>query len=136
MIPLKGILYCILSYKRYNKINIVKLFLFIFSNGRAVHYNGSSLLQWKSVRLDVTLSAGDVAGIGWERQGDSPPVQGQQVKGQVYFTYNGQRLTPTLDDVSGSMWPVVHIQKKVNLPFSMFLCFPVTINICLTISHV
>ncbi|ERE76481.1 putative E3 ubiquitin-protein ligase C12orf51-like protein [Cricetulus griseus] len=28
------------------------------NNGRAVHYNGSSLLQWKSVRLDVTLSPG------------------------------------------------------------------------------
>ncbi|KAG9330582.1 hypothetical protein JZ751_023823 [Albula glossodonta] len=25
------------------------------NNGRAVHYNGSSLLQWKSVRLDVAL---------------------------------------------------------------------------------
>lgn len=28
------------------------------SNGRAVHYNGSSLLQWKSVRLDVALLPG------------------------------------------------------------------------------
>lgn len=32
------------------------------SNGRAVHYNGSSLLQWKSVRLDVTLSPGECGG--------------------------------------------------------------------------
>lgn len=30
------------------------------SNGRAVHYNGSSLLQWKSVRLDVTLLPGEM----------------------------------------------------------------------------
>lgn len=29
------------------------------SNGRAVHYNGSSLLQWKSVRLDVGLLPGE-----------------------------------------------------------------------------
>lgn len=29
------------------------------SNGRAVHYNGSSLLQWKSVRLDVALLPGE-----------------------------------------------------------------------------
>lgn len=29
------------------------------SNGRAVHYNGSSLLQWKSVRLDVALLPGN-----------------------------------------------------------------------------
>ncbi len=89
--------------------------LFIFhSNGRAVHYNGSSLLQWKSVRLDVTLNSGDIAGIGWERQGDSPPLPGQTVKGIVYFTHNGRRLAPTLDDVAGGMWPVVHIQKKVG----------------------
>ncbi|XP_078681858.1 putative E3 ubiquitin-protein ligase HECTD4 [Branchiostoma floridae x Branchiostoma belcheri] len=82
------------------------------NNGRAVHYNGSSLLQWKSARLDVTLSAGDVAGIGWERVGEAPSVQGEQVKGRVYFTYNGQRLPAVLDDVSGGMWPVIHIQKK------------------------
>ncbi len=31
------------------------------SNGRAVHYNGSSLLQWKSVRLDVALLPGETA---------------------------------------------------------------------------
>lgn len=31
------------------------------SNGRAVHYNGSSLLQWKSVRLDVALLPGERA---------------------------------------------------------------------------
>ncbi|KAI8513246.1 putative E3 ubiquitin-protein ligase HTD4 [Branchiostoma belcheri] len=84
------------------------------NNGRAVHYNGSSLLQWKSARLDVTLSAGDVAGIGWERVGEAPSVQGEQVKGRVYFTYNGQRLPAVLDDVSGGMWPVIHIQKKVR----------------------
>jgi E3 ubiquitin-protein ligase HECTD4 len=88
--------------------------LLLSSNGRAVHYNGSSLLQWKSARLDVGLSAGDVAGVGWERQGDTPALPGQQVRGQVYFTYNGERLAATLDDVSGGLWPVVHIQKKVS----------------------
>nr|XP_060642062.1 probable E3 ubiquitin-protein ligase HECTD4 isoform X2 [Anolis sagrei ordinatus] len=82
------------------------------NNGRAVHYNGSSLLQWKSVRLDVTLSPGDVAGIGWERSEGTPPPPGQPAKGRVYFTYCGQRLGPYLEDVSGGMWPVVHIQKK------------------------
>ncbi|XP_045152627.1 probable E3 ubiquitin-protein ligase HECTD4 [Echinops telfairi] len=82
------------------------------NNGRAVHYNGSSLLQWKSVRLDVTLCPGDVAGIGWERTEGTPPPPGQPAKGRVYFTYCGQRLAPYLEDVSGGMWPVVHIQKK------------------------
>uniref|UniRef100_A0A8C1RQA0 HECT domain E3 ubiquitin protein ligase 4 n=1 Tax=Cyprinus carpio TaxID=7962 RepID=A0A8C1RQA0_CYPCA len=82
------------------------------NNGRAVHYNGSSLLQWKSVRLDVALLPGDVAGIGWERLEGTPPPPGQPPKGRVYFTYCGQRLAPYLEDVAGGMWPVVHIQKK------------------------
>ncbi|KAK7934210.1 hypothetical protein WMY93_005106 [Mugilogobius chulae] len=82
------------------------------NNGRAVHYNGSSLLQWKSVRLDVALLPGDVAGIGWERSEGTPPPPGQAPKGRVYFTYCGQRLGPILDDVAGGMWPLVHIQKK------------------------
>ena len=37
------------------------------SNGRTVHYNGASLLQWRSIRLDITLASTDVIGIGWER---------------------------------------------------------------------
>ena len=85
------------------------------SNGRAVHYNGSSLLQWRSVRLDVSLSVGDVAGVGWERQGDSPLMPRQQVKGLVYFTHKGRRLPSVIDDVAGGMWPVLHIQKKVGV---------------------
>ncbi|KAJ7994262.1 hypothetical protein DPEC_G00264060 [Dallia pectoralis] len=82
------------------------------NNGRAVHYNGTSLLQWKSVRLDVGLLPGDVAGIGWERSEGTPPPPGQAPKGRVYFTYCGQRLSPFLEDVAGGMWPLVHIQKK------------------------
>ncbi|TNM90140.1 hypothetical protein fugu_004374 [Takifugu bimaculatus] len=70
------------------------------NNGRAVHYNGSSLLQWKSVRLDVALLPGDVAGIGWERSECTPPPPGQAPKGRVYFTYGGQRLIPILEDNS------------------------------------
>ncbi|XP_043571193.1 probable E3 ubiquitin-protein ligase HECTD4 [Chiloscyllium plagiosum] len=94
------------------------------NNGRAVHYNGSSLLQWKSVRLDVTLSPGDVAGIGWERSDGTPPPPGQPSKGRVYFTYCGQRLSPFLEDVSGGMWPVVHIQKKNTKVRANFGCRP------------
>ncbi|OWF52164.1 E3 ubiquitin-protein ligase HECTD4 [Mizuhopecten yessoensis] len=81
------------------------------NNGKAVHYNGASLLQWRSVRLDVFLNAGDIAGIGWERTGDAP-AHGQTPRGRVYFTHNGQRLNAFMDDVSGAMYPVVHIQKK------------------------
>ena len=92
----------------------------IFSNGKSVHYNGASLLQWRSVRLDVTLNAGDIAGIGWERTGESPP-QGQTPKGRVYFTYRGRLLSAYMEDVSGGMFPVVHIQKKVSLKFKRTL---------------
>ncbi|XP_048853239.1 probable E3 ubiquitin-protein ligase HECTD4 isoform X2 [Brienomyrus brachyistius] len=94
------------------------------NNGRAVHYNGSSLLQWKSVRLDVTLLAGDVAGIGWERSEGTPPPPGQAPKGRVYFTYCGQRLSPFLEDVAGGMWPLVHIQKKNTKIRANFGCRP------------
>ncbi|XP_071790886.1 probable E3 ubiquitin-protein ligase HECTD4 isoform X2 [Asterias amurensis] len=83
------------------------------NSGRGVHYSGASLLQWKSLRLDVTLSVGDVAGIGWERDGEGGShAHGQQAKGRVFLTYNGRRLSATLDGVAGGMWPVVHVQKK------------------------
>ena len=58
------------------------------------------------------------AGIGWERQGDSPALPGQPIKGLVSFTFNGKRLPATLEDVAGGMWPVVHIQKKANSSLS------------------
>ncbi|OWK14886.1 hypothetical protein Celaphus_00000258, partial [Cervus elaphus hippelaphus] len=67
--------------------------------------DGAWTNPWKSVRLDVTLSPGDVAGIGWERTEGTPPPPGQPAKGRVYFTYCGQRLSPYLEDVSGGMWP-------------------------------
>uniref|UniRef100_A0AAY5ESC2 HECT domain-containing protein n=1 Tax=Electrophorus electricus TaxID=8005 RepID=A0AAY5ESC2_ELEEL len=94
------------------------------NNGRAVHYNGSSLLQWKSVRLDVALLPGDIAGIGWERLEGTPPPPGQAPKGRVYFTYCGQRLSPCLEDVAGGMWPLVHIQKKNTKIRANFGCRP------------
>lgn len=87
--------------------------IFSCSNGKAVHYNGASLLQWRSVRLDCTVGAGDIAGIGWERNGDAP-TPGETPKGKVFFTYNGRRLQPWIDEVAGAMYPVVHIQRKVR----------------------
>ena len=88
---------------------MIWVILWVFSNGKAVHYNGASLLQWRSVRMDITLGLGDIAGIGWERTGTNTATP----KGQVFFTYNGQKLPNTIDDVNGGMFPVVHIQKKV-----------------------
>jgi hypothetical protein len=33
--------------------------LFLHNNGRAVHYNGPSLIHWRSIRLDRSLNPGD-----------------------------------------------------------------------------
>ncbi|XP_038054835.1 probable E3 ubiquitin-protein ligase HECTD4 isoform X2 [Patiria miniata] len=83
------------------------------NSGRGVHYSGASLLQWKSLRLDMTLNIGDIAGIGWERDADwGNHGPGQQARGRVFLTYNGRRLSATLDGVAGGMWPVVHVQKR------------------------
>ena len=62
----------------------------------------------------MNLSVGDTVGVGWERQPDSPIMQGETCKGKVFFTYNGRKLHPVMEDVNGSMWPVVHLQKKVS----------------------
>ena len=72
----------------------------------------------------VFADLGDVAGIGWERSEGTPPPPGQAPKGRVYFTYCGQRLSPTLEDVAGGMWPLVHIQKKVGACCSVLLKVP------------
>lgn len=94
-----------------------------------MHYNGASLLQWRSVRLDCAVGAGDIAGIGWERTTD-PPVQGETPKGKVYFTYNGRRLQPWIDDVAGALFPVVHIQKKVKKTCNIISIYSNT-NLCM-----
>ena len=85
--------------------------MFFHNNGRVVHYNGQSLLQWRSLRFDATLNPGDTLGIGWERllEGSSGTAP---VTGQVYFTLNGIKLDQALESVSGSLYPVIHIQKK------------------------
>uniref|UniRef100_A0A452TXU2 HECT domain E3 ubiquitin protein ligase 4 n=1 Tax=Ursus maritimus TaxID=29073 RepID=A0A452TXU2_URSMA len=78
----------------------------LFHNLFHNHYKGKQDVSF------LFSAIGDVAGIGWERTEGTPPPPGQPAKGRVYFTYCGQRLSPYLEDVSGGMWPVVHIQKK------------------------
>ena len=65
------------------------------------------------MRLDLAMAPGDVVGIGWEKRADSTP----QPRGDVYFTHRGRRQAPIIEDVSGALWPVVHIQKKVRQMF-------------------
>ena len=84
--------------------------LFFHNNGRVVHYNGPSLLHWRSLRFDVQINPGDTLGIGWEKlfqASASTPASGR-----VYFTINGAKLDGGLEYVNGNMYPVVHIQKK------------------------
>ncbi|MEQ2216515.1 hypothetical protein XENOCAPTIV_017459, partial [Xenoophorus captivus] len=80
--------------------------------GHRGHQHSTSMFSYDG--LLIWVNTGDVAGIGWERSEGTPPPPGQAPKGRVYFTYGGQRLSPSLEDVAGGMWPLVHIQKKVN----------------------
>lgn len=63
------------------------------------------------------------------------------ITGQVYFTYNGQRLRACLDNVSGAMYPVVHIQKKVPLVFRLHcqstfvISFSLSVDFCFKLSN-
>ena len=84
--------------------------MFFHNNGRVVHYNGQSLLQWRSLRFDVQLNPGDTLGIGWEKLFDASA--NIPSSGTVYFTLNGVKLDQALEEVSGNMYPVIHIQKK------------------------
>ncbi|XP_030847057.1 probable E3 ubiquitin-protein ligase HECTD4 [Strongylocentrotus purpuratus] len=81
-------------------------------SGHAIHYSGASLLRWKSVRLDITLKVGDVIGMGWQQNDDPPPLNGSGRAGHIFMTLNGHKFAPTLEEVSGGLWPVVHVQKK------------------------
>ncbi|KAL5256674.1 hypothetical protein ACHWQZ_G011808 [Mnemiopsis leidyi] len=74
------------------------------SNGRAYHYCGPTILAWKSVRLNVSVKVGDIAGIGWTAA--NPAV------GRVYFTLNGTVLQGEQQDVPAGLFPVIHIHRK------------------------
>uniref|UniRef100_UPI00358EC7DF probable E3 ubiquitin-protein ligase HECTD4 n=1 Tax=Myxine glutinosa TaxID=7769 RepID=UPI00358EC7DF len=96
------------------------------NNGRVVHYNGSSLLQWKSIRLDISLVPGDVVGLGWQL--NSTPGAGPP-QGRVFFCLNGHRMKADLDGVIAGMWPVIHMQKantkvRANFGSRRFLYAP------------
>jgi hypothetical protein len=79
--------------------------LLFHNNGRVVHYNGTSLLQWKSLRFDRQFYPGDTIGIGLEDVGEDG-------KGTAYFTHNGTRLGQELEAVDSALYPAAHIQKK------------------------
>ena len=84
--------------------------VFFHNNGRVVHYNGPSLLHWRSLRFDVQLNPGDTLGLGWEKLFEAS--NNTPATGRVYFTINGTKLDGALEYVNGNMYPVVHVQKK------------------------
>ena len=84
--------------------------LLFHNNGRVVHYNGQSLLQWRSLRFDVQLAPGDTLGFGYEKLTEATNLL--EASGRVYFTLNGVKLDQALENVKGNIYPVVHIQKK------------------------
>jgi hypothetical protein len=73
--------------------------LFLHNNGRAVHYNGPSLLQWRSIRMERSLNPGDRVTV-------------TSSGGKVMFAINDFPMEQCFDDVIPDMFPVVHIQKK------------------------
>ena len=73
--------------------------IFLHNTGRAVHYNGSNLMQWRSIRLDRSLNPGDRVTVTFR-------------DGRVMFSLNGVTSDQCFDDVTPEMYPVVHIQKK------------------------
>ena len=74
------------------------------STGKVVHYNGPSLLHWRSLRFESGLQPGDCLGIGWEK--------GIGSHGTVFFTLNGRRMDQALEQVASGLHPIVHIQRK------------------------
>jgi E3 ubiquitin-protein ligase HECTD4 len=72
---------------------------FLHNNGRAVHYNGPSLLQWRSIRLERNLSPGDKVTITC-------------IGGKAMFALNDVPMEQCFEEVDDDLYPVVHIQKK------------------------
>ncbi len=65
-------------------------------------------MEWNTFRLDSPLKTGDVVGCGWV-QGEDGEVS------TVYFTLNGERQGSEFKDAPLSMYPFLHVQKKVRL---------------------
>lgn len=84
----------------------------LHNNGRLVHYNGPSLLQWRSLRFDLQMSPGDIIGIGWEASHADPKPTNSPNLGTLYFTQNGTRLSQELEGVPLGLFPIIHLQKR------------------------
>ena len=89
--------------------------ILLHSNGRIVHYKGSNLLSWKSIRIDHMLSPGDDVTVKW--------TQVEEDNGYVTFEVNGHQIYEEIPDIPAQLLPTLHIQQKgvkTNATFSSF----------------
>ena len=76
----------------------------LHSNGRIVHYNGSNMLNWHSMRVDHLVCPGDEVKVLW-----MPTLESN---GKVQFEVNGSTMGNAIENVPGGLLPTIHIQQK------------------------
>jgi len=63
-------------------------------------------MEWKTFRLDSPLKNGDIVGCCWVQHEDT-------AMGNVYFTLNGEKQGSEFTETPSTMYPFLHVQKKV-----------------------
>ena len=66
-------------------------------------------MQWDKFSFDRHLKVGDVVGCGYVRE------EGPDGGSSVYFTLNGHQQPHQLKNIPPSLFPFIHLQKKVRL---------------------
>ena len=77
------------------------------STGRGLQVRGEDRMQWIKFSYDRPLKSGDVVGCGYIRE------EGPDAASSVYFTLNGIQQPNQLKNVPSSLFPFIHLQKKV-----------------------
>merc|ERR1719225_2433953 len=78
--------------------------ILLHSNGRIVHYKGSNLLSWRSIRIDHMISPGDEVTVKWIPQNEN--------MGSITFEINGHTVFDDISDIPSGLLPTMHIQQK------------------------
>lgn len=88
-------------------IDVTVCYSWLGSTGRGLQVRGEDRMKWNKLSFDRPLKTGDVVGCGYIR--DDGPDAGSS----VYFTLNGHQQLHQLKDAPASLFPFVHLQKKV-----------------------
>ena len=75
-------------------------------------------MQWTKFSFERPLKAGDVVGCGYVQE------EGADTGASVYFTLNGVQQPHQLKNVVTSLFPFVHLQKKVCFAGWLDFCEP------------